>query len=202
MWKSETELQHGGQILKLSLLSQDNPLSYSAIIDLWQHNPDFRSFFISLLAGAPFAAYFWETPPVTLATVEQDFEFVLVNSPELAGVSPQPWTFQDYFPSAPSTNGVNNGVVTFPNLGNDALLVVPCPNGPDSAYSHIAAFTRTAPEPQQQALWQRVGETLARHLSEQPVWLSTAGLGVYWLHIRLDSIPKYYSYTPYKSPGV
>jgi hypothetical protein len=33
-----------------------------------------------------------------------------------------------------------------------------------------------------------------------PVWLSTSGLGIYWLHFRLDTVPKYYTYAPYKRP--
>ena len=36
-------------------------------------------------------------------------------------------------------------------------------------------------------------------VNEIPVWLSTAGGGVAWLHVRLDDRPKYYSYAPYKN---
>ena len=32
----------------------------------------------------------------------------------------------------------------------------------------------------------------------QPIWLSTAGMGVPWLHVRLDSRPKYYAFGPYR----
>jgi hypothetical protein len=35
-------------------------------------------------------------------------------------------------------------------------------------------------------------------LGEQPLWLSTAGTGIFWLHVRLDSRPKYYTYQPYR----
>jgi hypothetical protein len=31
------------------------------------------------------------------------------------------------------------------------------------------------------------------------MWVSTSGLGVYWLYIRLDSFPKYYNFQPYKT---
>ena len=31
------------------------------------------------------------------------------------------------------------------------------------------------------------------------LWVSTSGLGVYWLHVRLDSYPKYYQHAPYKN---
>ena len=27
---------------------------------------------------------------------------------------------------------------------------------------------------------------------DQKLWVSTSGLGVFWLHLRLDSYPKYY----------
>ena len=39
----------------------------------------------------------------------------------------------------------------------------------------------------------------ASALSDQPLWVSTCGLGVYWLHVRLDSFPKYYRYAPYQT---
>ena len=32
----------------------------------------------------------------------------------------------------------------------------------------------------------------------RPIWLSTAGHGVAWLHVRLDSRPKYYLHAPYR----
>jgi hypothetical protein len=62
----------------------------------------------------------------------------------------------------------------------------------------LAAFVRHAPQRQRQALWQTVGEAMARRIGHQPVWLSTAGAGVAWLHVRLDNRPKYYSHGPYR----
>jgi len=43
---------------------------------------------------------------------------------------------------------------------------------------------------------------MQKQISDRPTWLSTAGLGVYWLHLRLDSRPKYYRYQPYKAAVV
>ena len=80
------------------------------------------------------------------------------------------------------------------------MNVVPCPGEPLSAYSQISTFARYAPEYQQHALWSMVGTALYRRLSNEPVWLSTSGLGVYWLHIRLDARPKYYTHEPYRTP--
>jgi hypothetical protein len=50
---------------------------------------------------------------------------------------------------------------------------------------------------QVRALWRATAETLLDRISDTPTWLSTAGLGVIWLHLRLDSRPKYYSHRPY-----
>lgn len=37
-----------------------------------------------------------------------------------------------------------------------------------------------------------------RQDDSHPVWFSTSGMGVPWLHFRLDHRPKYYTFTPYK----
>lgn len=192
MWKTHIEQVDAGRTRKISILGDGKPLLYSDIVDKWQHDEGFRTFFLSLLADTPFPAYFWETPPVTAGTVGQRFEFVLVDSPLLANIYPDPSAFECYFES-----NADDGIVTFPNLGGDALLVAPCPLGPLSVYPHIAAFVRGAPESQKHALWRCVGAALAQRLHERPIWLSTAGQGVSWVHVRLDSRPKYYSYRPY-----
>jgi hypothetical protein len=168
-------------------------VTYSEVLHLWQHDPAFRSFFIALLADAPFSAFRWETPPITAATATRPFEFVLLDSPGLAN-NPNAAAFAEYFDAADE-----EGLVEFANLGKDAILVVLCPLGPPSAYGHIAAFVRQAPESQRHALWALVGAAMQRRLGDKPVWLSTAGAGVSWLHVRLDDRPKYYGHGPYRA---
>jgi len=65
-----------------------------------------------------------------------------------------------------------------------------------NGYENIAAFVREAPEAQTHFLWRLVGNLMERRLGPSPVWLSTAGAGVPWLHVRLDQRPKYYSHAP------
>ena len=192
MWQSKRELIDSDRIEKISIFTDDKQLTYSDVIELWQQDKSFREFFISLLANTTMPAYFWETPPVTESTVNKEFEFVLIDSPKLADLEPDHSDFNKYFESA------TQEVITFANLGNDALLIVPCPitNIPES--THLAAFVREAPTSQQHLLWQTVGRELQHRLNEQPIWVSTSGLGVYWLHVRLDSRPKYYCFKLYK----
>jgi len=83
-------------------------------------------------------------------------------------------------------------------LGGDARLVVPTPQGDAGIYTHLASFVRRAPAAQRDAFWQRVGECLAEEIEEGTRWLSTAGGGVSWLHVRIDRRPKYYKYLDYR----
>jgi hypothetical protein len=188
------------RIRKVILYSDGKPVSYAAVVDHWKDSERkdsemFRSFFTSLLADAPFQAYFWETPPVTTTNLHQTFEFVWVDSPSLAARQADSHAFDEYFKSAKQ----DEQVITFPNLGQDAVLVVPCPLAPSSVYAHLSTFVRNAPNAQTHELWQRVGEMIEKEVSDRPLWLSTSGLGVSWLHVRLDSVPKYYTYHPYKT---
>jgi hypothetical protein len=89
-------------------------------------------------------------------------------------------------------------VVCFNNLGADALLVVPCPISASANYSHIGAFHRSAPQGQLHTFWKVVAQSVLARLGPQPLWLSTAGGGVDWLHMRLDDRPKYYRHLPWR----
>ena len=194
MWDKQTQALDAGRVQKVKITRDNEPVRYCEIVQAWGDDEEFRAFFISLIAKAPFPAFYWETPPVTAATIDQEFEFVLVDSPQLRDVRADPHTFASYFESS----GANDDVVSFRNLGRDALLVVPCPPDPGASYAHLAEFTRNAPLEQQHALWKSVGIAVKEQLGEQPLWLSTAGTGIYWLHVRLDSRPKYYTYHPYR----
>lgn len=168
-------------------------MAWRDVLRLWESDEVFRSFFIALLAGAPFRACRWETPPITVDTIDRDFEFVLIDAPELER-SPDTRTFADHF----RENGLEEGIAVFDNLGGDATMLVPSPRGADSVYPHLAAFVRGAPDFQRHALFRRLGKNASRQLSDRPLWINTAGTGVAWLHVRLDSRPKYYLYAPYK----
>jgi len=193
MWSTQRESLAEGRFLKFLIDLNFSPISYSEFLSRLQNDADFRAYFNSLLTEAPFSAFRWETPPVTAATAHRLFEFVLVDSPGL-GQHADPDALVEHF------KGSKESVVSFPNLGNDAFLVVPCPVGPRSAYGHLAAFVRQAPKEQSHTLWRMVGKLMEERLGPAPVWLSTAGAGVPWLHVRLDQKPKYYGYGPYRQP--
>lgn len=192
MWTTRNESLSNGRIIKVAIDSGSAPISFKNVLSLWQEDSNFRLFFNDLLATSPFSAFRWETPPITSHTASRPFEFVMLDSPGLAR-DPDPDAFAEHF-----DRSVGEAVIEFSNLGKDAAMIVPSPSGPHSAYGHLAAFVRQAPLPQRHALWTLVGQATQRRLSAKPVWLSTAGAGVSWLHVRLDDRPKYYGYAPYR----
>jgi hypothetical protein len=191
MWTAHCEHLADGAGVRFTLTLHRRPATFADVVQGWQGDADFRSLCNATLAEAPFAAFRWETPAVSAATITQPFQCVLLDSPGLAR-PPEPHAFGAHFSEAAGN------VTSFTNLGRDAILIVPCPVAEHSAYAHLAAFVRLAPERQRQALWQSVGEEMARRVSAKPVWLSTAGAGVSWLHVRLDDQPKYYGYARYR----
>ncbi len=153
----------------------------------------FRRFFRSLVVDSGLSSYVWETPGITIDQLNREFEFVLIGNPFPSG-PPDHNTFSQYF----DMKAGDNGVVVFDNLGKDALLVVPSPVLPEADYSDLAAFLKNAPDRQQHALWRMLGTCVKQRLGRQPLWISVAGGGVAWLHVRIDTYPKYYRYAPYR----
>ena len=180
------------RIHKYGITRAGSPIAYADVLNLWQRDGAFCGFFNSLFRECPFSAYRWETPPITSATATRPFEFVLLDSPGLSR-PPDRSTYAEHF-----TDG---DIVSFKSLGKDATLVAPNPSGPGDDYAHLGAFIRNAPESQASALWRTVGEAAQRAIARRKVWVSTAGGGVAWLHVRIDSRPKYYGYEPYKNPA-
>mmetsp|Transcript_14901 Transcript_14901/g.30647 ORF Transcript_14901/g.30647 Transcript_14901/m.30647 type:complete len:135 (-) Transcript_14901:16-420(-) len=127
-----------------------------------------------------------------------EFQFVIVNSPTLASVrSVDQSSFSGHF----SGNDGNSDVLTFPNIGGDSLLVVPSlsTDRKPEVYTHLASFVRGAPEAQVDAFFRTAGNAIREALQDKGSkrWVSTSGLGVYWVHLRVDKAPKYYQYAEF-----
>lgn len=175
------------------VVENDSPVPFQKFFELLATDAEFTDWYTETLAAFDAEAFYWELPPISRTTIGEAAEFVLIEAPMLARIPPERAPFVSYFERA-----AGEDVILFPNLGGDAVLVVPCPQGPDEHYPNLAAFLRNAPQRQVRALWRRTAQQMLKNIGDKPVWLSTAGGGVAWLHMRLDSRPKYYSYGPYR----
>lgn len=172
-----------------------------ALVDPGSSMAEFMTETLTNHFGGKPGAYFFECIPVSRKTLDEAvFEFVLIPASALDGVAADHSPFDEHL-SDPTTASAH--VISFLNLGRDAMLIVPRPLSSESHYTHLSEFIRTAPRHQTNLLWQRVAEGARKQLDahtddEKKLWISTSGMGVYWLHIRLDSVPKYYNWVPYK----
>ena len=186
------------------------PLTWAEAALGWRDDRGFRARFVAALTGAewgPFGpagwpAWFWETPAVERAGADRAFEWMLIETAAFAGARADPAPFGRRLDGP-------EPAVAFDNLGRDARLIVPTrPPSTGAAepelapYAHLASFVRRAPPARSDALWTRVGTELLAWFERTaaPVWVSTSGLGVHWVHVRLDARPKYVTHAPYRRP--
>ena len=99
--------------------------------------------------------------------------------------------FQEYIKKSK-----NKYVISFWNLSGDAILIIPMPKHGKN-YAHLKNFIDNASKTQQKAFWKKVAQIASQQ--SQPIWISTHGLGVPYLHVRIDFKPKYYQHSKLKN---
>jgi hypothetical protein len=145
--------------------------------------------------------------PISFETFSNiPFEYVLIPSSSLAKIT------CDYTPFAEKISHSTKLAVSFGNLSGKSRLVVPTLLSSKKAnsdiesnifkdFSHLTKFMRTAYPQVIAELWCTVAIQALKYLEnnpQSPLWISTSGLGVSWLHVRLDTVPKYYNWEEYK----
>lgn len=146
-----SDLAEPGRV-RIVFLHDNRTMTWEQLLTDWENIPEFRECFNTALAEIPYQAFRWETPAVTVGCLQVDFECVVLDSSVLD--RPADWqTFADHFVD-------HSSVVTFPNLGGDAMLVVPCPSAQKSADAHGYP------------IWQRLSELLRRNNATAfgPAW--------------------------------
>ena len=197
-WQSSWAEIPGQSAKRVTLSSNGRAITFAEVVDCWINDETFRAFFLAELRRTPFVGFFWELPPLQRDTLERTYEHVVLEGNLLERISPDPAAFLNVL----QAGAVSDLVASFPNISGDAILVVPKPLAGSVGYGHLGAFLQAAPEKQQHALLKTLGRAVEASLQRQGsrLWISTAGLGVPWLHVRLDSKPKYYKHQPYRVP--
>jgi hypothetical protein len=160
--------------------------------------PAARDALTSALVSLPLPAAFVEWCPVSGSTRGAWVAAVARAAPGLSAHPANPAAFAAAFGGA-----VAPAVRTFANRSGDARLIAPCPPAAGASavdYGHLLSFLRGAPAAQVHAVWAAAAEAMEARLARGPgpVWLSTSGLGVPWLHVRVDDRPKYIGWEPFR----
>jgi hypothetical protein len=170
-------------------------VSFKTFFNLMSTDQDFQRFLSNLLRETGISSYILEMPPVNSSSQDNPFEFAILPTPRMTGL-PDREVYKEYFDTP---TALSKGVVSFLNLGKDALLVVPVPADENSDYKDLKSFFNNASQKQQNTVWGELGTQVLNHIGERPTWISVAGGGIPWLHFRIDAYPKYYRYAPYRN---
>ena len=155
-----------------------------------------------------YLSFFWECRPVNnLNKSLIPFEFVIIPT-NLVEINmhlnkiPDTKTFLEKFKQ---NKCQENKVISFKNLSGESDLIVPCPSSAVTNYAHFSSFLRTASKKQILELWHVMSIKATEILysldyrNYENLYISTSGLGVSWLHVRLETNPKYYKFINYKN---
>lgn len=209
---------------KYLILDRRGMLSYANFLEyLVDDNSDFRTFLVKSMRNfsdiTGHSAFFWECKPVSrIGLSATSFEYVLIPSTELEGINGSASDFRDFEKCG------SDWVISFRNIGKDAVLIAPCPRIfvetldrqahklDKVAFGHFGAFIKYAPVELIHVFLKAVGNAMIQRFEtleddgfhaiskdHKKLWLSTSGLGAKWVHVRIDSSPKYYNWEPYSN---
>ena len=89
-------------------------------------------------------------------------------------------------------NSKNKYVVSFNNLSGNTLLVIPMPRK-NKNFATIKDFTDNASAAHQKKFWKKVSVLTRKEFKKHgSVYVSTHGLGVSYLHVRISHKPIHY----------
>ncbi len=175
------------------ILENQELLSFFEVIDRWGNVEEFTSFYIQTINELGWEGIYWEHPPIRREWGNQPYQCWLKESKSLPNLKINDKAFE-------AKLKYSDWLADFYSLGKDARLVVPTKKTEKEHYGHLSSVLKKAPTEQKLKLFQRLAKVLKEELeSGKTIWLNTSGLGVIWLHLRLDTRPKYKKNSEYRS---
>ena len=85
--------------LKFTVELESDPVDFKLAINLLLDSSDFRIELSRILWEVQFEGCFWEVKPVTLHTIHEEFEFVVIKTNGFLNLKADPHVFKKYFDS-------------------------------------------------------------------------------------------------------
>lgn len=148
--------------------------------NLMRQNLKFKKELISILRNCKFNAYYFQCDKLNFNKM---FTFTLIDAPELVNIQCDYKTFDKQLKNTCK-------VCVFPNLSKNAILIAPnykIGKNTGVDYRSVAHYFKTSRIPALMKLVEAIGDNIY-----EGCYLSTSGLGVHYLHVRIENTPKYY----------
>ncbi|MGK0388424.1 MAG: hypothetical protein ACI94Y_001153 [Maribacter sp.] len=177
---------------RIRIEQKNKLLTFREVFNYWQTSTNFIEFYIDSLIALNYDEFFWEHPALKEEYLDKSYEFIVQKSISFSKRNVDENAFSNYINS-------DKQVAVFDNLGRNAKLIVPTKKIPIDTYKHMGNFIRNAEKIQIIEQFNQLSKAILSEVGAgRLIWVSTAGLGVIWLHMRLDSRPKYYRTNSYK----
>ena len=179
---------------KLRILMTEESLSFDQVLTGWSSSPSFREFYWQTLIELGGEGCFWEHPRLNRETADLPYECVITRTKAFAAFATDQHPFSGVVDR-------RNTISCFINLSGSAWLIVPTPVGDEAVDCRdLVAFCRSASDELLHDFWTAIGKEVTKAIASESEfqYLSTHGLGVLWLHVRLERRPKYYHHQGYK----
>jgi len=181
---------------------------------LLQNDDEFVNVLSATIAGydpTTLPGLFFESKPIYKQTLDEEYEFVLISTDKFLGKRQNNKTFKKYWDSYDYQGTSRKYSRIFPSLSKRSTMITPVPRKEDGEYlnyySNLQDFLIHGLTYDIRAFWNTWGKGLEDwYIKIQDgdvpkVCVNTAGLGVYFLHGRLDPKPKYYKFVEYREHG-
>ena len=131
-------------------------------------------------------AFFWQTKCIT--SLKDNYVEEFIENKRLDIMEENSSFYSNYIKSS-----TNKYATSFYNLSKTSILIIPIPRT-GKKFTTLKHFIDNASLEHQKKFWKYVSKEIKSFLKQYgQVCISTHGLGVPYLHIRLDQTPKYYS---------
>lgn len=168
--------------------------------------------FINILKNIPsenkypdtsFKSYYFQTPDICSLNIP--IEFVLIKTYNLHKKKASWVKYAEYMKRKPR----NRHSLSFINLTGTVMLTIPFNKKKDIKYGHIKDYMTYATNEEIYDILLELGIQIEKYNKMYsiniknkkfcyPLYLSTHGYGVQWVHFRLEQYPLYYNYDLYK----
>lgn len=169
-------------------------LTFKQVFEVMENDPlTFHNYLKDEVLKTGYKAVYLEFPKLNTKNLNNKFECVILEAIELINSNPNPQAF-----------GISCSdlVICTRNKSKDAELIIPNLNSSNN-YAHLFLFLDPENcQPPENNLYYYFWKSAAIVIKEQincnkNIWISTSGLGIPWLHLRISEIPKYYRFQKY-----
>ena len=177
---------------RINIVYKGKHLTFRKLLKLWITDKDFCVFFTKLLGSKTKSKYRFESPKLTKTNLNKKAFFIVYNEPELSSTANPKGIYPVGFILELKKCETKINALLIPGKGgmeHPERMIIPC-----RPVAHIGQLNRQ-PKKLIHDMWKLAAIAAIQKFNEnKTAFISTHGLGIPWLHIRIEEFPVHYKY--------